>query len=39
MEKLLKIERQMIYAKANNQKIRYWWYKRKLERIKKKVWK
>lgn len=39
MKELIELERKMIYAKANNQKIRYWWYKKRFERIKKKVWK
>lgn len=38
MIELLKLERKMIYAKANNQKIRYWWYKKRYERLKDKIW-
>ena len=37
MIKLLEIERKMIYAKANKEKIKYWWYKRKYEKMKKKL--
>lgn len=39
MTELLELERKMIYAKYNNQKIKYWFYKKKYERMKKRVWK
>ena len=34
--KLYEIERRMIFAKANGQKIRFWWYKRKYLKLRKK---
>lgn len=33
--KLYEIERKMIYAKYNNKKIKYWWYRRKYRKIKR----
>ncbi len=39
MKELIELERKMIYAKANNQKIRYWWYKKRFERLKGRIWK
>lgn len=39
MVELLKIERKMISAKYSGKKFKYWWYKRKYERIKRKIWK
>ena len=39
MIKLYELQRKMIFAKANNQKIRFWWYKRKYKKLKgRKKW-
>lgn len=35
MNELFKIERKMIYAKYNGQKLRYLFYKKKYEKMKK----
>lgn len=34
--KLYNLERKMIFAKANNQKFKYWYYKRKYLKLRKK---
>lgn len=37
MEELLIIERKMISAKYSGKKLKYWYYKRKYEKMKKKL--
>lgn len=37
MEELLIIERKMISAKYDGKKFKYWWYKRKYEKMKNKL--
>lgn len=37
MEELLLIERKMISAKYDGKKIKYWWYKRKYQKLKNKL--
>lgn len=39
MKELIELERKMIYAKYNGKKIKYWLYKKRYERMKKKIWK
>ena len=39
IEDLIVLERKMINAKYNKKKIRYWYYKKKYERLRDKVWK
>lgn len=34
---LIIIERKMISAKYDGKKLKYWWYKRKYDKIKKKL--
>ncbi len=36
MIKLYELQREMIYAKANNKKIKYWLLKRKYNKLKRK---
>lgn len=37
MIELYELQRKMIYAKANNEKFKYWWYKRKYNKLKKEL--
>lgn len=37
MIELIQIERKMISAKYDGKKIKYWWYKRKYEKLKKEL--
>lgn len=37
MQELLIIERKMISAKYDGKKLKYWWYKRKYEKMKNKL--
>lgn len=37
IEQLLVIERKMISAKYDGKKLKYWWYKRKYEKMKNKL--
>lgn len=37
MEELLIIERKMISAKYDGKKFKYWWYKRRLKKLKQKL--
>lgn len=37
MKELLIIERKMISAKYDGKKFKYWYYKRKLNKLKKKI--
>ena len=37
MIELIQIERKMISAKYDGKKFKYWWYKRKYEKLKNKL--
>lgn len=38
MEELLIIERKMISAKYDGKKLKYWWYKRRFNKLKQKLY-